>query len=180
MGSSPALGHRFEPWLRPRCHQCLWIHLTAASTWVKVARLPCCIHTYTVYTSIGGKGKCHTRHDLWDHCTQARKSAGERSTLDLKPVRKDTRSPKQEQSVAPQTGPSPNKKLKKKKGMYEDKGELAVCFTLFYLSSIVHCLVYFGQKYYRSFLNNQVFHDRHFCQILSDLTELKCEFSGIF
>ena len=47
--------------------------------------------------------------DLWDHCTQARKSAGERSTLDLKPVRKDTRSPKQEQSVASQTGPWSNK-----------------------------------------------------------------------
>ena len=36
---------------------------------------------------------------------QARKSAGEISTLDLKPMRKDPRSPKQEQSVAPQNGP---------------------------------------------------------------------------
>ena len=43
------------------------------------------------------------------HRTQARKSAGERSTPDLKPVRKDTRSPKQEQSVAPQTVPWSNK-----------------------------------------------------------------------
>ena len=34
-----------------------------------------------------------------------RKSAGEISTLDLKPMRKDTRSPKQEQSLAPQNGP---------------------------------------------------------------------------
>ena len=41
--------------------------------------------------------------------------AGERSTPDLKPMRKDTRSPKQEQSVAPQTGPWSNKNLKKKK-----------------------------------------------------------------
>ena len=32
------------------------------------------------------------------------KSAGEISTLDLKPMRKDTQSPKQEQSVAPQKG----------------------------------------------------------------------------
>ena len=48
------------------------------------------IHAYTVYTPIGGKGRCRTRRDLWDHCTQARKSAGERSTPDLKPVRKDT------------------------------------------------------------------------------------------
>ena len=36
---------------------------------------------------------------------QARKSAGKISTLDLKPMRKDTQSPKQEQSVAPQNGP---------------------------------------------------------------------------
>ena len=53
--------------------------------------------------------------DLQDHSTQARKSAGEISTLDLKPMRKDTRSPKQEQSVAPQNGPwSKEKNLKKK------------------------------------------------------------------
>ena len=81
----------------------------AASTWVKVARLPCCIHVYTVYISIGGKARYHTRCDLRDHCTQAIKSAGKRSTLDLKHVREDTRSPKQEQSVAPQTGPGPKK-----------------------------------------------------------------------
>ena len=33
----------------------------------------------------------------------------------MKPVRKDTQSPKQEQSVAPQTGPWSNKNFKKKK-----------------------------------------------------------------
>ena len=66
---------------------------------------PCRIHAYTVYTPIGGKGRCHTRCDLQDHSMQARKSAGKISTLDLKPMRKDTRSPKQEQSVAPQNGP---------------------------------------------------------------------------
>ena len=71
--------------------------------------LPCRIHAYTVYTPIGGKGRYRTRRDLRDQRTQARKSAGERSTLDLKPVRKDTQSPKQEQSVAPQTGPWSNK-----------------------------------------------------------------------
>ena len=38
--------------------------------------------------------------------------AGERSTLDLKPMRKDTQSPKQEQSVAPQNGPYSNKNKK--------------------------------------------------------------------
>ena len=59
---------------------------------------------YTVYTPIGGKGRCHTSCDLQDHSMQARKSAGERSTLALKPMRKDTQSPKQEQSVAPQNG----------------------------------------------------------------------------
>ena len=63
------------------------------------------IHAYTVYTPIGGKSRCHTSCDLQDHSMQARKSAGEISTLDLKPMRKDTQSPKQEQSVAPQNGP---------------------------------------------------------------------------
>ena len=48
-------------------------------------------------------------------CKQARKSAGERSTPDLKPVRKDTRSPKQEQSVAQQTRPWSNKNVTNKK-----------------------------------------------------------------
>ena len=49
---------------------------------------------------------CHTRCDLWDHCMLGRKSAGKRSTSDLKLMRKDTQSPKQEQSVAPQNGPT--------------------------------------------------------------------------
>ena len=70
---------------------------------------------YAVYTPIGGKGRCGTSCDLQDHSTQARKSAGERSTLAFKPMRKDTRSPKQEQSVAPQNGHLSNKNLKKKK-----------------------------------------------------------------
>ena len=51
---------------------------------------PCHIHAYTVYTPIGGKGRCRTRRDLQDHSMQARKSAGKISTLDLKPMRKDT------------------------------------------------------------------------------------------
>ena len=70
---------------------------------------------YTVYIPIGGKGRCHTSCDLQDHSMQARKSAGERSTLVLKPMRKDTQSPKQEQSVAPQKEHLSNKNLKKKK-----------------------------------------------------------------
>ena len=51
---------------------------------------------------------------------QTRKSASEISTLDLKPMRKDTRSPKQEQSVAPQNGPWSRQKffLKKNKKHY--------------------------------------------------------------
>ena len=77
--------------------------------WVKVALLPCHMHAYIVNTSNGGKGRCHTRGDLWDHYTQARESAGERFTLNLKPMRKDTPSPKQEQSVAPQNGLGPTK-----------------------------------------------------------------------
>ena len=73
-------------------------------------RLPCRIHAYTVHTPIGGKGRCHTRRDLQDHSMQAR-SAGKISTLDLKPMRKDTRSPKQEQSMAPQNGPWSRQKI---------------------------------------------------------------------
>ena len=53
---------------------------------------PCRIHTYTVYTPIGGKGRCHTSCDLQDRSMQTRKSAGEISTLVLKPMRKDTKS----------------------------------------------------------------------------------------
>ena len=74
---------------------------------------PCRIHAYTVYTPIGGKGRCRTSCNLQDHSTQARKSAGKISTLDLKPMGKDTRSPKQEQSVAPQNGPWSKEKEKK-------------------------------------------------------------------
>ena len=56
---------------------------------------------------------------------QARKSAGKISTLDLKPMRKDTRSPKQEQSVAPQNGPwSRQKFFKKNKNKNKNKGVL--------------------------------------------------------
>ena len=53
------------------CRECDW--------------LPCHIHTYTVYTPIGGKGRCRTSCDLQDHSIQARKSAGKISTLALKP-----------------------------------------------------------------------------------------------
>ena len=81
------------------------------------------IHDYTVYTSVGGKGRCLTGCDLRDHHTQARKSAGERSAPALKPVRKDTLSPKQEQSVAPQTGPWSNKKIKKKEKKMADNAK---------------------------------------------------------
>ena len=45
MGSSPGIGHRFKLRLRPRCHQCLWIRLTAANMWGKMAQLPCHIYT---------------------------------------------------------------------------------------------------------------------------------------
>ena len=48
-----------------------------------------------------------------DHRKQERVQA--RSTLDLKLMRKDTQSPKQEQSVAPRNGPSSNKNFNKKK-----------------------------------------------------------------
>ena len=84
------------------------------------------IHAYTVYTSIGGKGRCHTSCDLQDHSTQARKSAGEISTLDLKPMRKDTRSPKQEQAVAPQNGPWSKQKILKKNQKKKKKAKCVV------------------------------------------------------
>ena len=73
---------------------------------------PCHIHAYTVYTPIGRKGRCRTICDLQDHCKQERVQV--RSTLDLKPMRKDTQSPKQEQSVAPRNGPWSNKNFNKK------------------------------------------------------------------
>ena len=104
-----------------------------------MAWLPCHIHAYTVYTSIGGKGSCRTRRDLQDHHIQARKSAGERSTSDLKPVRKDTRSPKQEQSVAPQTGPwSNNNKKKPKTGV--DKIEAHPIYIHFVAKLSAQCI----------------------------------------
>ena len=95
---------------------------------------------YTVYTPIGGKSRCRTSCDLQDHSMQARKSAGKRSTLALKPMRKDTQSPKQEQSVAPQNGHLSNKKLKKKK-----RKEYLVnsCIsTEFYCSAVIWMVYY--------------------------------------
>ena len=72
------------------------------------------LHAYTVYTPIGGKGRCHTSCDLQDHSTQARKSAGEISTLDLKPMRKDTRSPKTGAIIGSSKWTSVQTKIKKK------------------------------------------------------------------
>ena len=88
----------FIVWFKSRC------------MWEKPGE-PCCIQAYTVYTTIGGKGRCHTSCELQDHSTQAGKSSGKISTLDLKPMRKDTQSPKQQQSVAPQNGPWSKQKM---------------------------------------------------------------------
>ena len=118
---------------------------------------PCCIHTYTVYTPIGGKGRCRTSCDLQDHSTQARKSASEISTLALKPMRKDTRSPKQEQSVAPQNGPRSRQKiLKKKERIFSDilcvhsMGLTCVCFELHDMSNTfcdtTRCPIFLGLR----------------------------------
>ena len=104
-------GFKSWPLARPQLHQCLLICLMATSMWVRKAWLPCCTHAYTVYTSIGGKGRCCTRHYLWDHCMQARKSTGEKFALDLKPMRKGTQSPKQAESVAPKMGLGPRTKI---------------------------------------------------------------------
>ena len=99
---------------------CWWFK--SQSMWEKPGQ-PCHIHAYTVYTPIGGKGRCHTSCDLQDHNMQARKHADEISTLDFKLMRKDTRSPKQEQSVAPQNGPwSKQKFIKKKKDQFLERG----------------------------------------------------------
>ena len=73
------------------------------------------IHTYTVYTPIGGKGRCCTRRDLQDHRTQARKSAGERSTPDLKPVSRTHKVQNRSNQWLHKLGLGPTKKLKKKK-----------------------------------------------------------------
>ena len=57
---------------------------------------PCRIHTYTVYTSIGGKGKCHTRGESEESvvCRWGSMQVRE-STLVLKPRADVTRSSKQ-------------------------------------------------------------------------------------
>ena len=89
----PRLNPGILPLLSSACREC--------------DRPSCHIHAYTVYTPIGGKGRCRTRRDLQDHRKQERVQV--RSTLDLKPMRKDTRRPKQEQSVAPRNGPWSNK-----------------------------------------------------------------------
>ena len=60
------------------------------------------------------KRQVFTRCDLQDHCMQARKSAGERSSLDLKPMSKDTQIPNKKQSVASENGPWSNNLFLKK------------------------------------------------------------------
>ena len=83
--------------------RCKWSTTHSAHLTVRYSTWNCCAWTpsYVAMQPIFSG-------ELRDHRTQARKSAGERSTLDLKPMRKDTWSPKQEQSVAPQNGPSSN------------------------------------------------------------------------
>ena len=57
---------------------------------------PCHIHTYTVYTSIGGKGRCHTRGESEESVVHRQGSTHVReSTLALKRRADITRSPKQ-------------------------------------------------------------------------------------
>ena len=70
---------------------------------------------------------------------QARKSAGERSTLDLKPMSKDTRSPKQEQSVSGSTNWAlVQQKFLKKTKMIDSPERAAVKFLRFvYLPIII-------------------------------------------
>ena len=59
--------HGFEP--RPghgsttTCRYIWWLQVCGS----KKAWLPCHIHAYIVYTSIGGKRRCYTRRDLQDH-----------------------------------------------------------------------------------------------------------------
>ena len=55
-------------------------------------RRACCIHAYTVYTPIGGKGRCSTRCDPQVHRMQAIKCVDDRTNLALKPIERVTRS----------------------------------------------------------------------------------------
>ena len=85
-------------------------------------------------------------HWLWNPWgrthLQARKSAGERSTLALKPMRKDTWSPKQEQSMAPQNGHLSNKKFKKKKKKDLFTPSKSESENFLWCLSLVLCLIF--------------------------------------
>ena len=105
MGSSPGPGNRFEPRLRPRCHQvcklqtadgCKYVGQSGSAAMLAVKRLA------------GVAPEVNLRNSA-----QARKHAS-KSTLALKHRADITRSPKRV-SVAPQKGHVSSKNLKKKK-----------------------------------------------------------------
>ena len=104
MGLSPGPGHRFEPRLRPQCHQCLWIRLTAASMWVKVAQLP--------YWPSRGRQVLHQR---WIWGIACRQESMQASPPWLWNPGQTSPEVQTGVSVAPQKGHVSSKKFKKKK-----------------------------------------------------------------
>ena len=82
---------------------------------------------YTVYTTISGKGKCHTRGESEESVVRRRGSTQAReSTLALKPRDDVTRSPKQGYQWPHKKDSCPTKNLKKeKKNVQDEKKKLS-------------------------------------------------------
>ena len=104
---------------------------------------PCRIHAYTVYTPIGGKGRCRTSCDLQDHSTQARKSAGKISTLNLKPISRTHEVQNRSNQWLHKMDLGPDKKFKKKKqnklqiNANQRKGHYSLCYSIDTLLAIL-------------------------------------------
>ena len=80
---------------------------------------PCPIHAYTVYTTIGGKGRCHTRGVSEESVVCRRGSTQVReSTMALKTMADVTGSPKQIYQWPHKKDLSPAKNFKKMKKNY--------------------------------------------------------------
>ena len=100
--------------------------------WEEPPGQPCRIHAYTVYTTIGGKGRCRTRGESEESVVHRRGSMQVReSTLALKPRADVTRSPKQGYQWPHKKDLCPTKILKKKKASFlPTSSESQLCFIV--------------------------------------------------
>ena len=108
---------------------------------------------YTMYTSIVRKGRCRTRRDLRDHRMQARKSAGERSTLDVKPMRKTHKVQNKSNQCLQKMGIGPTQKKIKKKKRFK---EASHCAMFLHKDQQKQYFIYFcsTQWFFSRLLNN--------------------------